>query len=432
MLLVIFGSLIVLMSTGLPVAFCFMLINMVGVYLMWGGVESLRQLVLSLMDSLTSFTLLPIPLFLLMGEVIGQSGLAPIMLDTLAKWMGRLPGRLSLLSVAGGTLLATMSGASMASAAMLGKVLLPEMEKRGYKRPMTMGPILGSGGLATMIPPTALGIILCSIGEISAGQLLIAIIVPGLLMAALYAIYIILRCWIQPSLAPAYEVTPTPLSERVKDTVTQVLPAGFIIFLVIGTIFLGVATPTEAAAAGAFGTFILVACYKRLTWQVVSKSLAETMKFTVMILLIISASKAFSQVLAYSGASRSLVQSFVSLPLTAIWIVVAMQIVVLFLGMFMSLVAIMMITLPLFMPVLQTLGVDPVWFGVIMLLNLQTGSITPPYGLDLFTMKGVAPPGTTMAEVYRAALPFCVLNVVAMVSILVFPPIAMWLPGLTG
>ena len=275
-----------MMATGMPVAFCFLLINLVGILLFWGGAPGLELLILTLFTSVTRFTLLPLPLFVLMGEVIFHSGIAPNMLDALDRWLGRLPGRLGLVAVGGGTLFATLTGVSMASVAMLGSTLVPEMEKRGYKKPMSLGPILGSGGLAFMIPPSGLVVLLAALAEISIGKTLMAIIIPGLLMATLYASYIIIRCKLQPSIAPAYDVPPTSLSEKLIPTVRYVLPVGFVIFMVIGVIFLGVATPTEAAATGAIATFILAAGYKRLNWQMVKKSVAGGLKTTLMILMI--------------------------------------------------------------------------------------------------------------------------------------------------
>ena len=432
LLLLILGGLIVVMALGLPVAFSFILVNLVGAYLLWGGQIGLEQAVMSLWRSVSRFTLVPLPLFVLMGEVIFQSGVAPNMLDALDKWLGRLAGRLGLLAVGGGAVLSTLTGASMASAAILGSTLVPEMEKRGYKKSMSLGPILGSGGLAIMIPPSGLAILLGAIGEISVGKILIAIILPGVLMAILYAAYIILRCRIQPSIAPAYDVVPPRLSEKLIATAKYILPLGFIIFMVVGVMFLGVATPTEAAATGALSTFILAAAYKRLSWKMVKKSFRGTMEITLMMFLIISGATAFSQILAFSGATAGLINVTLGLPLSPIFIVVAMQVIVLFMGMFMEVVSIMMITIPLFLPVIYVLGFNDVWFAVILLLNIEMATTSPPFGLTLFVMKGVAPPDTTMGDIYRAALPFLYCDVIVMGLIIAFPAVARWLPVLMG
>ena len=429
-LLFIFGGLVILMATAMPVAICFMFINMVGMFVFFGGAAGLEQLIVSVYTSLTTFLLLPVALFIFMGELMFHSGIAPLLIETVDKWLGRLPGRLGLLAVSAGTTLSTLTGTSLASTAMLGAVLVPEMERQGYKKSMSLGPILGSGGLAMMIPPSALAVLCGAIGEISIGRILIAIIIPGLLMAILYAAYIIIRCWLQPSIAPAYDVIPTPLSEKLLATVKYILPLGFIVFLVIGVIFIGVATPSEAAATGAIGTCILAFVYRRLNLEIVKKATTSTLSITGMLFLIIAGARAFSQILSYSGASQGLGELATGLPVAPIVIVIAMQVIILFLGGFMDVVAIMMITLPIFVPVILTLGFDPVWFAVIFLLNIEMAGTSPPFGLGLFVMKGVAPPDTTMGDIYRAALPFLGCDLIAMALIIAFPELTLWLPGL--
>jgi tripartite ATP-independent transporter DctM subunit len=427
---VIFGSLLILMASGMPVAFSFILISIVGMYVFFGGAAGLEQLIISINTSLTTFVLLPVPLFIFMGELMFHSGMAPLLVETLDKWLGRLPGRLSLLAVSAGTLFATLTGTSMASTAMLGSILVPEMENRGYKKPMSLGPILGSGGLAIMIPPSGLAVLLGAIGEISIGKILIAIIIPGLLMAIFYAAYIIIRCWLQPSIAPAYEVSHTPLSKKLSATVRYILPLGLVIFLVIGVIFLGVATPSEAAATGTIGTAILAFFNGRLTWGVVKKAIGSTLAVVGMVLLIISGATALAQILAYSGATQGLCNLATGLPLAPTIIVIAMQIIILFLGCLMDVVAIMMITIPIFVPVVVTLDFNTVWFATIFLLNIEMAGTTPPFGMGLMVMKGVAPPETTMGDIYLAALPFLGCNLIVMVLMIAFPKIALWLPGL--
>lgn len=418
------------MLSGLPVAFCFIFINLVGAFFLWGGQIGFHQLIVSIFGSISNFTLLPVPLFILMGEVIFLTGIGPNMLNALDKWLGRLPGRLSLLAVGGGVLFSTLTGTSLASVAMLGSVLLPIMEKAGYKKPMTLGPILGSGGLAMMIPPSALAVLFGSIGEVSIGGILIAIIIPGLVMAALYAVYIIGRCYFQPDLAPVYDAPSSTLSEMILSTLKYLLPVGGIIFLVVGVIFLGVATPTEAAATGAIGCFILAALYRKLTWAMIKKATFNTLGITVMMFMIITGARAFSQIMAFSGASNGLIEYTLTLPLPPILIIVAMQFVVFFLGMFISPLPIMMITLPIFMPVVQAFRFDPLWFGVIYLINIEMASTSPPFGMSLFVMKGVAPPDTTMGDIYRAALPFLYCDIVAMALVFFFPQLALLIPNL--
>lgn len=423
------GSLIIMMATGMPIASAFIIVDIIGIYLLWGGAGGLEQLISSIFVSVSTFVLLPLPLFVLMGEIMFHSGVAPLMIDAVDKWLGRLPGRLSMEAVAGGTILSTLTGASMGSVVILGSVLVPEMEKRGYKHEMSIGPILGSSGLAIMIPPSGLAVLLGAIGEINIGKILIAIIVPGLMLAVLLAIYIIVRCWLQPDLAPPYYVPPVPFLAKVKDTAKYILPLGFVVFMVMGVIIVGVATPTEAAATGVMGTYILAACYRRLGWNVIKKSSIAATKLTVMMFMILASSEAFAQILAYSGASKGLVEFALGLPLAPLIIMIMMQLIVLFLGCFLNAIPIMLLTLPIFMPVIDQLGFNPIWFGVIYLLNIQLGGMTPPFGMDVFAMKGVAPAGTTIGQIYKAAVPFVGLNLVLMALLMAFPILSLWLPS---
>jgi len=428
LLLLIVGLLILFMVSGLPLAFCFILSNLILASISWGGQAGLEQLILSTFSSLSTQALLPLPLFIIMGEVISYSGIVPQMVEAIDKWFGRLPGRLSLLAVVSGALLAAITGVSMASVAILGKVFVPEMQKRGYNKSLSIGPVMGAGGLATMIPPSVLAILVGSIGQISIGEILVAIILPGLLLAAVYASYILLRSFLQPSVAPPYGVSLPPIIDRILFTIRYVLPIGFIIFLVVGVIFFGIASPTEAAALGAVGTFILVAVYGKLNWGMVKKAMIGSAEITVMLLFIIAGAATFSQLLAFTGASQGLVNFVVNLNMKPIFILIAMQVTLLIMGTFMDPVAMLMITIPTYVPIIQTLGYNPVWFAVIILLNVEVAVISPPFGILLYTMKGVAGPGTSMGDIIRASVPFVGLILLSMALIIAFPALALWLP----
>jgi len=432
MLLLLIGSMLILMATGMPIAFSFLLVVIVGAYVFFGGTVGLEQLILSIYSSLARFVLLPIVLFIFMGELMSQSGIGLKVIDALNKLLGRLPGRLSLLAVGAGTLLSTLTGASLASTAILGSVLVPEMERRGYKKPMSLGPVLGSGGLAIMIPPSGLAIILGAIGEISIGKILIAIMIPGLLMACFYATYILLACWFKPSLAPSYEVSSSSLSEKLVGLVLYVLPTGVIVFLVVGLIFMGVATPSESAASGTIGMVVLLLFYKRLNWEVVKNVLTGSLRIAGMVYLIIAAALGFSEILSFSGATQGLMEFAMRLHLPDILFVVIMQIIILIMGGFLDPVGIMMITLPVFVPFIVSLGFDPVWFATIVLLNIEMAMVTPPFGMCLFVMKGVVTEDTTMGDIYLAVFPFLACDLIVMALIIVFPSLAVWLPRLTG
>jgi tripartite ATP-independent transporter DctM subunit len=429
-LLTIFGSLLILMLTGLPVAFSFMTINLIGVFIFWGGLPGFHQLILSIFESVTFFALLPVPLFILMGEVLFHSGMGTRMLDALDTLLGRVPGRLSLIAVAGGVLIAVLCGNTWASTAMLGSMLVPDMRKRGYKKPMALGPIMGGGALAIIIPPSGMAVVLATLAGISVGGLLIAGLVPGLVMAVFFTSYIIGRCILQPDIAPSYTVRHLSLSERFLSIIKNVLPLGFIVFAVIGLMLLGIATPSESAAFGALATLILSAVYRSLKWDVVRKSFTGTIRTTSMIFMIFCGSTAFSQILSFTGASRGMVNLAVNLPIPPIGLLICMMLVVMFLGMFMDQLSILMITLPIFMPICHAFGWDPLWFGLMLLINMSIANLSPPFGIELFVMKGVSPPDTTMGDIYQASVPFIIMEAFVILLVMIVPPVATWLPRL--
>lgn len=430
LLTVILLGLILLMFIKVPVAFAFFVVNIIAAFFIWNGQQGLMLLVKNIKDSLTVFSLLPIPLFILMGEVLFQSGLAKKMINTLDKWFGNIPGRLSLLAVGGGTLLSTLTASSISTTAMLGSTLLPEMQKKKYDKNIAMGPIMASGGLAIMIPPSALGVLLASLAKVSVGQFLVAIIIPGILMALFFFIYIIVISTIRPELAPKYEVDHTTFSEKIIDAVKYILPLSSLIVFVIGSIFLGIASPTESAAIGALGSFILSLCYRQLSMEVIIKSLRDTLKLTTMILMIVAGSTIFAQILSFSGIARSIVSVVEGLMYPDIVIIIIMLIIVLLLGTFMESLAMMMIVVPIYMPIAIALNFDTLWFAVLLLLAIEIGQITPPFGVGLFVMKGVAPSNVTMLDIYKSAIPFIILLITLLVILVQFPILSTWLPDL--
>ena len=331
--------------------------------------------------------------------------------------------------LASGTMFAAMSGSTIANTAMLGTVLLPEMRRRNYSTSMAVGPIVAAGPLAALIPPSSLAVVLASIGRIPVGDMLLGGVGPGVLLGLFFCAYIMVRCWLNPSLAPYYERTGISFRERFLGLIIYVLPLGSIIFSVLGLMILGVATPTEAAASGALVTLAVAACYRRLTKKMVVDALIGTLEITIMVFMIIAASNTFSSLLAYTGATSGLVAVVQGLQVSPLMILVGMNIVVLIMGCFMETIAIMMITLPIFMPIITVLGFNPVWFGVIMLVNCETGMLTPPFGMLLFVMKGVAPPDITMQDIIRAAFPYIVIYIASLAVLIAFPPLILWLPS---
>ena len=430
-LVLLLGLLCLLLAIGLPVAFAFIGVNIVGAVVFLGGEAGLHQLARNAAGSVGVFSLTPIPLFVLMGEVLFHTGVAFRAIEAIERLIARVPGRLAIVSVIGGTIFAALSGSSLANTALLGSVLLPEKLKRGYHPSIAMGPIMAVGGIAMLIPPSALAVLLGSLAGISISGLLIGGILPGLLMGAFFLGHVILRCTFNPALAPAYEVTIGHGWQRWRPFVINVLPLSGIFFAVIGTMLAGWATPTESAAFGSVAAVAAAAGYRVLTPANLILSLRETAKISVMILFIIVGSTTFAQILAFSGATNGFLDAMTTYQWSRLGLVVGMQLVLLFLGCFVDQVSMIMITLPFFVPLAQATGIDLLWLGVLILISMEISFLTPPFGLLLFVMQGVAPKGTTITQIYRAALPFLALELVVLVLIVGFPGLATWLPSLT-
>jgi tripartite ATP-independent transporter DctM subunit len=417
------------MALGLPVVFAFFATNLLGAYIFMGGDNGILQLMRNAVDSVQSFALLPIPLFILMGEIMFHTGVAARAIDAVDKLIARVPGRLSLVAIVGGTLFSSLSGSTIANTAMLGSTLLPEMYRRGYKSSIAIGPIVAVGGLAMLIPPSALAVLLGSVAQIAIGALLIAAIVPALIMAVLFFGYVIVRCRLDPSLAPTYDVKMLGWRERLMPSVKYVLPLSAIFIVVVGSIIGGIATPTESAALGAAACLIAAAAYRRLSWKSFRISIRETLRFTVMTLFIICGSITFSQIMAFSQASAGMSSAVLATGLGPTGLLLAMLAILLFLGCFMDQVSMMMITVPLFMPLVQSLGFEPVWFGVLMLMCLEISLATPPFGLLLFVAKG-ASPQTSMREIIVSVGPFIVIALGVVALLIALPELTLALPRL--
>lgn len=429
-LLLLLGLLCCVMAIGLPVAIGFFLVNIVGAVVFLGGEAGLMQMMRNSAGSITSFSLTPIPLFVLMGEVLFHTGVAFRAIDAIERLIARVPGRLSIVSIAGGTIFAALSGSSMANTALLGSTLLPEMLKRGYHPTMAMGPIMAVGGIAMLIPPSALAVLLGSLAGISISEILIGGILPGLLMSVLFLAYVMGRCSLNPSLAPADDMPNVSGWIRWRPFLVYVVPLSGIFVAVIGGMLAGWASPTESAAVGAVASVIAAAAYRALTPANLLLALKETAKISVMILFILVASTTFSQILAFSGATDGFLKAVSQFELTSLQLVIGMLLVLLFLGCFVDQISMIMITLPFFMPLAHTAGIDLVWLGILMLLAMEVSFLTPPFGLLLFVMQGVAPKGIGITQIYRAAMPFLLLELLALVAVVVIPGIATWMPSL--
>ncbi len=426
------GMVVILMVAGMPIALTFLGANIIGAWFFMGGNSGVIQILSNGFGSLSSFSLVPIPLFLLMGELFFRTGLGMRMFNAIDMLLGKVPGRLSYVTVIGGTGFATVSGSSMGSTALLGSVLVPEMVRRGYKKHMAIGPILGTGGLAIIIPPSALSVLLATLAKIDVGALLVAGIIPGLLLAVLYLITVWIQTRIDPSAAPSYDVPAVPWSTKLRVLLTDVVPMVAVMAFLVAMLLMGWATPSESAAFGALAVIVLGLIYRCLSWEAWRLSVMGSLKVTLMAFLIVFGSATFSQLLAFSGASSGLIQWSTSFDLSPIYMLLAIFMVLLVLGTFMEQISIMMLTVPFFFPLAQSLGFDLIWFGIVVLLALEISFSTPPLGLLLFVMKGVAPAGTTMREIYLAAIPYILCSMFLVALLIVFPALATWLPSYLG
>ena len=430
--LLLLGGSTVLLFVGMPVAISFIAINLIGATLFLGGDAGLQQVARNSVAAAINFSLTPIPLFILMGEVLFHTGLALKVIDGVERLIRQVPGRLAVVAVVAGTIFSAISGSTIATTAMLGSLMLPVMLSRGYNPVLATGPIMAIGAVDMLIPPSALTVLLGSLSGISISKLLIGGVVPGLILSAAFVSYIVVRVLTRPDLAP-----PTPIESktgwaRYELLFLYVMPLASIFVVVIGAMSAGIATPTESAALGALATMALAAGYRALNLENLIRALRGTVAISGMILFIILGAITFSQILSFSGATQGIVTAILGQGLSTLAILAGMMVLLIFLGIFVDQVSMMLITLPVFMPIVQRLEIDLIWFGVLYLICMQLGLLLPPHGLLLMTMKGVAPPQVTMAHIFQAVLPYIAMSIVLLLVIIAFPAIATWLPNLLG
>jgi tripartite ATP-independent transporter DctM subunit len=432
----LFGSILLLMLLGIPVGLAFLICNVAAAAYWFGGggplVERVAKgvglLVQNGFQIIASPNLVPVAMFLLMGELFFQTGLANRMFSGIDRLLGRVPGRLSYVTVAGGTAFAALSGSSMGSGALLGTLMVPEMTRRGYNKYMSMGPILGTGGIAILIPPSTLAVLLGTLAELDIGKLLIAGVVPGLMLALMYVIMIAVWLRIDPSAAPSYDVASAGLAEKLLIVGRDILPMLSIIVFVIAITVAGVASPVESSAFGALGVLILGALYRVLTVENVWRSCVAATRITVMALVIIFGSATFSQLLGFSGATAGLLKWATGFELSPYTMLLIMFGVLILLGMFMDQLSMMLLTVPIFFPLAKQYGWDLIWFGIVIMMSFEISYTTPPFGLLLFVMQGVAPKGTTFVDIVQASLPYMACAFILVGLIVAIPELATWLP----
>jgi tripartite ATP-independent transporter DctM subunit len=429
-LALLFGLLTLLLLVGLPAGFAFLAINLVGALVWFGGEAGLVQVVRNGVASVTNFSLTPIPFFILMGEVLFHTGLAMKAIDGFDRAIRDVPGRLAVVAIVAGTVFSAISGSTIATTALLGSLLLPEMLRRGYHPRMAMGPIMAIGGVDMLIPPSALTVLLGSLAGISISGLLIAGVVPGFIMAAMFIGYIIISAKRNPGLAPSFERDEAQGWERWRPLVVNVTPLVLIFVLVIVAMSAGWATPTESAALGALATVVVCVLYRSLSWKAMVDALAGTAAISGVILFIIIGATTFSQILSFSGATNGMVSMIQGASLPGWAVLAGMIAMLLFLGCFVDQVSMMLITLPFFMPLVQHFGWDLLWFGVVYLICMQLGLLTPPFGMLLFTMRSVAPKSIATSEIFASITPYVLMGMVMIALVLAAPPLATWFPAL--
>ena len=426
--LVLFGSMFFLLMTGLPLTFVIGGIGALAVALLWGP-EALYNVAARAFASTMSFVLLAIPLFVLMASILQRSGVADALYDTIHKWFGGLNGGLAAGTVAIAAMFAAMSGVAAAATVSLGLIALPAMLKRKYDKVMVTGAIQAGGALGILIPPSVEMIVFALFARLSVGKMFMGGVFPGLLLASFFIIYILVRCYLRPSLGPALPPEERATLKEKFVSLRQVVLPLMVIGGVLGSIYLGIATPTESAAVGILGALISSAIYGTFSWSMLKDAALTTLRISTMIMWILFGAYVFSSTYIALGASEVVEQALALMPGGRWGILIGMQLSFFALGCILDSFGIIMITAPLYLPIIKGLGFDPVWFGILYVMNIEMAFLTPPYGICLFYMKAVVPKEVTMLDIYRSIIPFVGLQALGLILVMIFPQIAMWLPG---
>lgn len=426
-LLFMFTSLIVFMLSGAGLAFVLGAIAFISTILLWGP-SALIVAVLNTFETMTSESLMAIPLYVLMASILQKSAIIDALYDAMETWSARLNGGLAVGTIVICTILAAMTGVVGAAVAAMGILALPSMLSRGYHPPLALGAICAGGTLGILIPPSVVTIVYAITAQISIGQMFAAGIVPGLILAGSYIAYILIRTWINPSLAPTPDdIEDLPLGEKLAKLKSLILPA-FVVLGVLGSIYTGIATPTEAAAVGVLGAAVSAMVTRRLSLTMLSGAATETLRVTAMILWITIGARAFISVFVATGGADSIL-GFVESFEASRWVILGVMVLVLiFLGLFLDEIGIILLCVPVFLPIINTLDFDPLWFGVLFMITAQMAYITPPFGYTLFYLKGVLPKGIGIGQVYRGVIPFFLIQVGILILFAVFPDLVTWLP----
>jgi len=425
--LLLFGALLLFLALGLPLSFVLGGVGMVGCYFLWGS-KGLFVVTAQAYGAMGKFTLLAIPLFILMAMVLERAGVADDLYTMMHRWMGPLRGGLAIGTVLICAIFAAMSGISATATVSMGLIALPAMLKRGYDKIMAMGVISGGGALGILIPPSVPMILYATLTGESIGGLFAGGVFPGLLLALIFILYIGIRCFFQPRMGPALpREERATWREKFISLKAVALPV-VIIVMVLGSIYAGVCTATEAAALGCLGAVISAGVYRKLNWTLLKESCHRTASLTAMIIWILIGAYCFTSVYTGTGAHELMEHLLLSIPGGRYAILITIQMVFFILGCILDPAGIIMICTPVFVPVIKSLGFDPLWFGVLFIMNMEMGYLTPPFGFNLFYMKAIAPAGVTMTDIYRSVVPFVALQGLGLAIVIIFPEIALWFP----
>jgi tripartite ATP-independent transporter DctM subunit len=419
---------VVILLTGLPLAFAtgavavFFAVVLFG----WPGLTLIVGRVYTLMGN---YVLVSVPLFIFMACVLERAGIAEAIFRAAHVWSGRMPGGLAVAVIISCALMAAMVGVIGAEIVTMGVVALPAMLARGYKKELALGCICAGGGLATLIPPSVVFIMYGLTAGVSIGQLYMAGVIPGLMLAGLYILYIVVRCRFRPDFAPPASAAELAIPLRAKVALLKelILP-GLVAFSVLGSLYLGWATPTEAAGVGVLGAVIAMGWNGKFGWDKLRKAAEDTAKVTVMLYWLFFGSSALIGVYTLAGGTKLIQDALTALPVGPLGVVILIQIVWIILGCFIDWIGILLLTAPIFVPVVLALGFDPVWMGVLFCMNMQISYISPPFGPAAFYLKGVTPPGITLGDIFGSIWPYMGLQVIALGLVIAFPEIALWLP----
>jgi tripartite ATP-independent transporter DctM subunit len=424
--LILFGGLLLLLALGIPVAFALGGLTVLLTYLI-DGPAALYTVASTTYQQITSPTLMTIPLFLIMGNFLVHSGISERLFHALGYWLSGVRGGLAVVSI-GVCVALAMCGGFGPGILTMGLVAVPAMLKHNYHKSIALGSVMAGGVLGELIPPAIIMIIFAFIARVSIGKLFFGGIVPGLLLASMYVLFVLIRAHLNPSVAPRAAESVT-WSMRWKALGDIFFPA-LLIVLVLGSIFLGIATPTEAAGVGALGALGICFFYRKLTWRVLIDSCTDTLKISGMALWILVGATLFGVFYASAGAQDMVMEAVAGLQVNRWIILIFMQIILVTFGMFMDDYAIVTICAPIFMPVAVALGFDPIWYSIIFIINMQVAYLTPPFGWALIMMKGVAPPEVTTRDIWRSVPPFALMQLLILILTMIFPKIATWLPDM--